>query len=117
MRRLYSAGINSLRGLRHGVRREAALREEVVVLAAAVLLAFFIAPSWIWYVAMLGAWLAVLAVELLNTAIERLADHTSPQHHPDIGVLKDYGSAAVFCMLCLAGLIWLAAIAQRAGLF
>jgi diacylglycerol kinase (ATP) len=117
VRRLYSAGINSLRGLRHGVRREAALREEVVVLAAAVLLAFFIAPSWIWYVAMLGAWLAVLAVELLNTAIERLADHTSPQHHPDIGVLKDYGSAAVFCMLCLAGLIWLAAIAQRAGLF
>ena len=117
MRRLYSAGLNSLRGLRHGVRREAALREEVVVLAAAVLLAFFIAPNWIWYVAMLGAWLAVLAVELLNTAIERLADHTSPQHHPDIGVLKDYGSAAVFCMLCLAGLIWLAAIAQRAGLY
>lgn len=117
MKRLYSAGINSLRGLRHGVVREAALREEVIVLAAAALFGFFIAPSWTWYVAMLGAWLAVLAVELLNTAIERLADYTSPQHHPDIGVVKDYGSAAVFCMLCVAGLIWLTAIAQRAGVF
>jgi diacylglycerol kinase (ATP) len=117
VKRLYRAGLNSLRGLRHGVLREAALREEVAVLAAAVPLAFFLAPSWTWYVAMLGSWLAVLAVELLNTAIERLADHTSPQHNPDIGVLKDYGSAAVFCMLCLAGLIWLRAIAQRAGLF
>ena len=117
MKRIYSAGLNSLRGLRHGVLCEAALREEAAVLLAAVLLGFFIAPSWTWYVARLGAWLAVLAVELLNTAIERLADHTTPQHHPDIGVVKDYGSAAVFCMLCLAGLIWFTAIAQRAGLF
>jgi diacylglycerol kinase (ATP) len=116
VKRLYSAGLNSLRGLRHGVLREAALREEAVVLAAAVVLGFFIAPSWTWYIAMSGAWLGVLTVELLNTAIERLADHTSPQHHPEIGVLKDYGSAAVFCMLCLAGLIWLTALAERAGL-
>lgn len=117
MKRLYSASLNSLRGFRHGIGREAALREEAALLAAAVLLGFFIAPNWIWYVAMIGAWLAVLAVELLNTAIERLADHTSPQRHPDIGVLKDYGSAAVFCMLCLAGLIWFTAIALRTALF
>jgi diacylglycerol kinase (ATP) len=45
----------------------------------------------------------VLAVELLNTAIEKLADHITREQHPEIGVIKDFGSAAVFCVLRLAG--------------
>jgi diacylglycerol kinase (ATP) len=65
---------------------------------------------------MLAALLVVLAVELLNTAIEKLSDHVTREHHPDIGKIKDFGSAAVFCTLCLAGLIWLAALAVRFGL-
>ena len=117
MKRLYSATINSLRGLGYGLRREAALREEAIVLAVAVPLGLAVAPSVAWYVAMIGSLFAVLAVELLNTAIEKLADHITREQHPEIGVIKDFGSAAVFCVLCLAGLIWLAAIALRCGLF
>ena len=76
-----------------------------------------VAPSVAWYVAMIGSLIAVLAVELLNTAIEKLADLITREQHSEIGVIKDFGSAAVFCVLCLAGLIWLAAIALRCGLF
>ena len=65
---------------------------------------------------MIGTLLVLLAVELLNTAIEKLADHVTPDHHVEIGRIKDYGSAAVFCAICLAGLIWLAAIAVRCRL-
>ena len=54
----------------------------------------------------------VLAIELLNTAIEKLCDHTTPEHHPVIGAVKDLGSAAVFCSLILAFLVWGAAIAS-----
>jgi diacylglycerol kinase (ATP) len=61
--------------------------------------------------------LTVLAVEFLNTAIEKLSDHVTPEHHVAIGRIKDFGSAAVFCGLCLAGLVWLAALAVRCGLF
>ena len=117
MKRLYTATINSLRGLRHGLRHEAALREELIVLATAVPLGFPIAPTWVWYVAMIAALLAVLSVELLNTAIEKLADHTTQGRHPQIGMIKDYGSAAVLCMLGVAALIWIAAVGQRLGLF
>jgi len=46
---------------------------------------------------------AVLAVEALNTAIEELCDHVTPSEHPQIGKIKDLGSAA-------SGLIGLAAI-------
>ena len=47
---------------------------------------------------------------------EKLADHVTPDHHVEIGRIKDYGSAAVFCAICLAGLTWLAALAVRCGL-
>jgi diacylglycerol kinase (ATP) len=117
VKRIYSATINSLHGLVYGFRTEAALREEILVLAAAIPIALVIAANLAWYVAMIGALLVVLAVEFLNTAIEKLADHVTPEQHIDIGRIKDFGSAAVFCGLCLSGLIWLAALAVRCGLF
>lgn len=36
----------------------------------------------------------VLAVEALNTAIEELCDHVTPEEHPKIGKIKDLGSGA-----------------------
>jgi diacylglycerol kinase (ATP) len=75
-----------------------------------------VAPSAAWYATMIAAILILLAVEFLNTAIERLADHVTREQHVDIRRIKDFGSAAVFCALCLVGLVWLAAIAVRVGL-
>ena len=116
VKRLFSATINSLRGLGFAFRNEAAVREEAIVLVLAIAAGIFIAPSIAWYVAMIGTLLFVLAIELLNTATEKLADHITRELHPDIGVIKDFGSAAVFCALGLALLVWLAAIAVRCGL-
>jgi diacylglycerol kinase (ATP) len=116
VKRIYSATKNSIRGLIDGVRTEAAIREEVVVLALAIPLGVVVAPSLAWYVAMIGAVLVVLAVEFLNTAIEKLSDHVTPEQHRDIGRIKDFGSSAVFFALALTGLIWIAAIAVRCGL-
>lgn len=117
MKRLYSATINSLRGLGYGFCSEPALREELILLVVAVPLGLVVAPSAAWYVAMIGSLLVVLAVEALNTAIEKLADYVTRERQVEIRRIKDYGSAAVLCGLCLAGLIWLAAIAVRCGLF
>ena len=116
MKRLYSATLNSLRGLGYCLRYEAAVREEAIVLAIAVPLGFFAAPGVGWYVAMIGSLLVLLGVELLNTAVEKLADFITLERHVEIRRVKDFGSAAVFCALCLAGLIWLAAIALRFSL-
>ena len=116
MKRLFSATLNSLRGLRYGVRHEAALREEAILVVAGILLGLAVAPSVAWYVAMVGSLLVLLAIELLNTAVEKLADYVTLERHVEIGKIKDFGSAAVLCGICLAGLIWLAAIALRFGL-
>jgi diacylglycerol kinase (ATP) len=115
VKRIYNATVNTLHGLAAGIRSEAAMREEAIALALALPVGVFVAPSVGWYVAMIGALLVLLAVELLNTAIEKLADHVTPQQHPQIGLIKDFGSAAVFCAMCLSGLVWLAALALRVG--
>jgi diacylglycerol kinase (ATP) len=115
VKRLYNATQNSLRGLADGFKTEPALRDEAILFLGAVPLGLVVAPSAAWYVAMIGAVTVVLAVEFLNTAIEKLADHVTPEQNTDIRRIKDFGSAAVFCSLCLAGLIWLTALAVRCG--
>ena len=46
-------------------------------------------------VELVAAVVLVLVVELLNTAIEKLADRLTTDHDPQIGRVKDMGSAAV----------------------
>jgi diacylglycerol kinase (ATP) len=58
----------------------------------------------------------LLAVELLNTAIEKLADRLTTDHDPQIGHVKDMGSAAVGVVLLLIAAVWGVALAERMGL-
>jgi diacylglycerol kinase (ATP) len=115
VKRLYSATQNSIRGLVDGFKTELALRDEAVLVIIGLLLGLVIAPSGAWYAAMIGTLLIVLAVEFLNTGIEKLADHVTREQHSEIRRIKDFSSAAVFCSLSLAGLVWLIALAVRCG--
>jgi len=83
------------------------------VLVAAFPASLALAQDWYRRAELIGCLLAVLAVELLNTSIEKLCDHTTPQIDPAIKAVKDMGSAAVFCMLCMAGLVWSGAFFAR----
>jgi diacylglycerol kinase (ATP) len=109
--RLVYATANSANGLRQALHREAAVRQEVALIAVAAPAGLAIAPNPSWYVAMLAALFLLLIVELLNTAIEKLADHVTPGWNANIGVVKDIASAAVFVAILMAGLIWLTAAA------
>lgn len=111
--RIAAALRNTIAGLREGLKTEAAIKQEVVVLLVALPVAYFIATDlWTW-VALVGSLILLLAIELLNTAIERLCNHVHPERHDAIKVTKDLASAGVFCAIALAGLIWIAAILER----
>ncbi len=116
MRRAWLACINSWNGLRFAVRSEQAIREELVALVLALPLAWLIGTTPARRVEMIGVVLLVLVVELLNTAVEKLADRVSTDHDPQIGRVKDMGSAAVGVTLLIAGMVWLFALAERIGL-
>lgn len=95
LRRIVNAARYSLAGLRAAIRHEAAFRQELAVGVPLVLLAPFIAPDRWAALAMIASILLVLIIELLNSAIETVADAVSTDHHPLLGAPKDMGSAAV----------------------
>ena len=116
MLRLLQAARNSWNGLVAAARSEQAFRQELVVFVIAVPLAFIVATEAWRRLALIAVLLLVMVVELLNTAIEKLSDHVTPDSHPGIGRIKDMASAAVGISLFLAGLVWLVALAERFGL-
>jgi diacylglycerol kinase (ATP) len=111
--RVAGAVSNSVRGLREGLITEAAVKQEVALAAILLPASFFVASNvWIW-LGLVASVLFVLIVEFLNTAVERLCNHVTPERHEAIRVTKDLASTAVFFALCLAGLVWLVAVLDR----
>jgi diacylglycerol kinase (ATP) len=117
MDRLLRATVNTWNGLIDAARSEAAFRQELVALAISVPLALFVADGAWKRMLLIGAVALVLIVELLNTAIEKLADRVTTAREDQIRKVKDMGSAAVGLALLIAGAVWLLALAERLGLF
>jgi diacylglycerol kinase (ATP) len=113
--RFWRATINTRNGLAFAIRSEQAVREELIALALALPLACLVGSTTMRRVELVAAVALVLVVELLNTAIEKLADRLTTERDPQIGRVKDMGSAAVGVALAMAGLFWLFAIAERIG--
>ena len=115
MLRLWRATINTRNGLAFAIRSEQAVREELIALVIALPLAWLIGTTAMRRIELVAAVVMVLVVELLNTAIEKLADRLTTEHDLQIGRVKDMGSAAVGVALVMGGLFWLFAIAERMG--
>ena len=115
MLRIWRATVNTRNGLAFAIRSEQAVREEIFALVLALPLAWLVGATAMRRFELVAAVAFVLGVELLNTAIEKLSDRLTTDHDPQIGRVKDMGSAAVGVALVMAGLFWLFAIAERIG--
>jgi diacylglycerol kinase (ATP) len=115
MNALVAAFFNSMRGFGAALT-ERAIRQELALLALSIPAALVVSSDLWVRIALVATVLLTLTVELLNTALEKLCDHITPDHHPNVGAIKDMGSAAVFCTLALAALAWGAALIQLIGL-
>jgi diacylglycerol kinase (ATP) len=113
--RLWRATLNSRNGLVFAARSEQAIREELIALVLAVPAAWLIGATFMRKVELVCAVALVLVVELLNTAIEKLADRLTMDRDLQIGRVKDMGSSAVGVALLMAAAFWLFAIAERMG--
>lgn len=109
-RRLMGAARYSWQGLQAAWRCEAAFRQEVWALAVLIPLAGWLASTSLEFVLLVGVWLWVIVVELLNSAIETLVDRIDPDYHPLAGRAKDMGSAAVLVSIVIATIVWVAMI-------
>ncbi|TEA74850.1 diacylglycerol kinase [Allopusillimonas soli] len=111
--RLVNALRYSAKGLAAAFRHEAAFRQELLMAAVLVPVAVWISRSLAEAALLIGVVVFVLIVELLNSAIEALADTITVEHHPLIGRAKDLGSAAVLLSLLVLVLTWAAVVVSH----
>jgi diacylglycerol kinase (ATP) len=96
----------------HGVR-QFVWREHNARIHFAATIAVIVAGIWLKVSSLEAAILAAVTglvwlAEMINTCLERLADHITKEHHPEIKIVKDLAAGAVLVS---------AAIAVIAGLF
>jgi len=107
IQRILKASIYSLQGLKAAVKHEAAVRQELALLTASVLLLCWLDVSQIERIVMLGSVVLALIIELINSAIEAVVDRIGVEKHELSGRAKDIGSAAVLVALLLAAFTWI----------
>jgi len=106
LRRVLLATRYSWQGLRATWRKEEAFRQEVVVAAIALPVAWFLGETAVERALLVAVILNVLILELVNTAIENVVDRVGTDPHKLSGRAKDVGSAAVFMGIVLAAVVW-----------
>ncbi len=113
IKRLSNAFGYSMQGFRASFRHEEAFRQEIYASLLLVPLALYLGDTGIERALLLGSWLVVPLVELLNSAIENAIDRIGAEQHELSGRAKDIGSAAVFLALLLCACVWLLVLLPR----
>ena len=104
--RLWNATGYSRDGILAAWRHEAAFREEILLAAITIPLAFYLGKTGVDRALMVGSIILILIVEILNSAVEAVVDKASPEMHDLAKRAKDMGSAAVLFSLINAAVIW-----------
>lgn len=111
--RMLKAARWSLQGLRAAWLHESSFRLEVYLLLVLAPLALWLGQDGVERALLLGSCLLVLAVELLNSAVEAVIERYGPEHHELAGRAKDMGSAAVFVTMLNVLMVWALVLLPR----
>lgn len=111
-RRLVGALKYSLAGLRRAWQEES-VRVQVILLLILFPLGWWLGDSMLEKLLLVLCLVAVIIVELLNTAVEIAIDRISEERHPLSKQAKDVGSAAVFLAMMCVVLVWGAILIPR----
>lgn len=104
-RHTWQASIYSWHGLRQAIKSQQAIRHILLILAVflALLIYFRSAP----FIIMFLAWLLVLVIEMINSAIEYICNLVSPEYNILIKHAKDSASAATAIAVAGNVILWL----------
>lgn len=79
-------------------KRERSFRAHTLMVALAGLILLVLRPEPIWWAIVALICALVVAIELVNSAIEALADLLHPDLHPEIKAVKDMVAGAVLAV-------------------
>lgn len=113
LKRLVNAFGYSMAGFRACYRHEEAFRQEVYASLVAIPAGLWLGNTGVERALLVGSWLIVPIVELLNSAIEAIVDRIGPERHELSGRAKDIASAAVLLSLVFAFTVWALVLIPR----
>lgn len=109
----YNKFANAVRGIRWGVVGQSSFYVHLACAAATLVLAGILhCAPWQWCVLGLCIGL-VLSLELVNSALECLAQGLCHEHNEQVGRALDIASGAVLVASCVAAMIGLAIFAMQ----
>lgn len=103
----------SCAGLLAAFKHEAAFRQEIFTFAVLLPVVCLLPFDWISKIILILPMPLILCVELLNSAIEAIVDDISLEYRERAKLAKDFGSAAVFCVIVFGLIVWSAVIAYN----
>ena len=104
--RILKATYCSYKGFKAAWQNESAFRQELLLVVILLPFAFVISQSHLHFLLLIGSLLFLLFAEIVNSALEALADSVSLEYNVLIGRAKDMGSAGVFIAICMLMLVW-----------
>jgi len=111
--RLSRAFASTWRGFVAAWREEEAFRQECLLAFVVVPLGLWLGQSGVERALLVGPMFLVLAIELVNSAVEATVDRIGVERHPLSAIAKELGSAAVFVAFVLLALNWILVLAWR----
>ncbi|WP_241649632.1 diacylglycerol kinase [Rosenbergiella collisarenosi] len=111
-RRIVNAAGYSWKGYKAAWQNEAAFRQETLLALLGTIIALFLPVSLLAKLVLIGSMIAVIVVELLNSAIEAVVDRFGGEWHTLSGRAKDMGSAAVLLALLWSLVVWIALLVE-----
>ena len=109
VRHMFGALNYSVQGIASALRSETAFQQEAMALVGVVVVSLIFTPLDT-ACGLIAAWLFVMALELLNMALESVADLVTTDIHPLVKRAKDAASAAVFLAIIANAALWAGAL-------
>jgi diacylglycerol kinase (ATP) len=106
IRRLINAFYYSLAGFKAAWKNEEAFRQEIILLVFVIPVAIWLGETGTQRALLIGFYLIIPLVEIINSAIEATVDRVGQERHKLSGRAKDLGSAAVLLSICIAIVVW-----------
>ena len=95
MSRLINSFKYAGQGLRHCITKEKNFQLHCIAAVMAVIVAFMLNISSIEWMIILICITLVIALEMINTAIEHCCNMVQPDYHPMVKIIKDVSAGAV----------------------
>lgn len=106
-RRFYRSFYFAFRGILQAFKGELNIKIHLTVAIVTVFFAFLFQINMMEWIVVLICIGMVLSAEIINTTIEKLVDHVSPEWHDHAGIIKDMAAGAVLIVSFFAAIVGL----------